>query len=80
MLLVCGTTQANHCYNSGIEWQYQMTSADFAWYHAGYYHNADTQMYFDNKTGGYYSGTDSKWYLYDGTTQQFQEWQQLSSY
>ena len=51
-----------------------------AWLIAGYYYNADTQMYFDNKTGGYYSGTDSKWYLYDGATQQFQEWQQVQSY
>lgn len=50
-----------------------------AWFYAGYYHNADTQIYFDHKTGGYYSGTDSKWYWYDSTSQQFQEWQQTSS-
>ena len=43
--------------------------------HAGYHYNADTQMYFDSKTGGYYSSTDSKWYLYDSNSQQFQEWQ-----
>lgn len=44
---------------------------------AGYHYNADTQMYFDSKTGAYYSGADSKWYLYDASAQQFQEWQQL---
>ena len=44
--------------------------------YAGYHYNADTQMYFDDKTGGYYSGADSKWYLFDDNTQQLKEWQQ----
>ena len=46
---------------------------------AGYYYNADTQMYFDSSTGGYYAESDRKWYLYDGATQSFQEWEQQTS-
>ena len=35
-------------------------------------------MYFDATSGGFYSGSDGKWYLYDEASQQFQDWTQVS--
>ncbi len=60
-------------------WRFAVESNALVVCHVGYHYNADSQMYYDSNTGGYYSGTDKKWYLYDEAIQQFQEWQQQSS-
>lgn len=35
---------------------------------------ADTGMYWDSSSGGFYSSGDGKWYSWDAGTQAFVEW------
>lgn len=67
---------------SPLQWYVVSVSQNFVWSMyadsitvcAGSYFNSENQMYFDAATGGFYSGVDGKWYLYDDASQQFQEW------
>ena len=41
-----------------------------------FHSRAETGMYWDAASGGFYNGGDGKWYSWDADKQQFVEWEQ----